>query len=182
MATYREDPAAYMRAYRARKLGEPVVDKARDRALIVRAERANLKAQRDYEAPGGRGATAGQVIAAGERAAARVMAEVTPTPAFRPPAVKPPASMQAIGGKGGKGRAVAGYDPQRAPLGSEAIEIGVSAVLMNGALRSENAALKRQLAQSKAREAAREAERKAKGDRVFGSVMAALRTALGAGA
>jgi hypothetical protein len=112
MATFRDDPAAYMRAYRARKRGlpSPAPAKAGDRVLAAKAELARIKAQREYQAPGGRGATPAQVIAAGERAAALVMGQSVKPPAPRiglremtaahAPAVR---SMFAVGGTAGKG-------------------------------------------------------------------------------
>jgi hypothetical protein len=118
MATFKEDPAAYMRAWRARKreeagavtLGAKVRPDPKDRPLVAQAERARVKAQREYEAPGGRRASATQVTAAGGRAAALVMAQgvvtksIAPAAIYRPPA-PPPAmrSMHAVGGVAGKG-------------------------------------------------------------------------------
>jgi hypothetical protein len=223
----------------------------KDHPLAVRVERARVEAQREYEAPGGRAATAAEVIAAGERAVARVMAEAAadvsapeftpakvgvrkpPAPAIRKPpaleftpakaeAYKPSASaplalrqspdkpagrsgqfrpshprilhsgeggMLAIGGKAGKGRAVAGYDPNRAPLGAHAIEINVNALRMadEAAARSEHAlakaeALKRLAAQSEAKAREREAERKSRTDSFIEAGLNVLRIAFGAGA
>jgi hypothetical protein len=42
MSTFKEDPAAYMRAYRARKRGEPVIDKALPRGTLTKANPAEL--------------------------------------------------------------------------------------------------------------------------------------------
>jgi hypothetical protein len=95
--------------------------------------------------------------------------------------------MLAIGGKAGKGRAVAGYDPNRAPLGAHAIEINVNALRMasEAAARSELAlakaeALKRLAAQSEAKAREREAERKARTDTLIEAGLNVLRITLGA--
>ena len=55
MTTFREDPAAYMRAYRARKRPEPVVDKALPRGAIENASAVELATVRTKIAatPGG---------------------------------------------------------------------------------------------------------------------------------
>jgi hypothetical protein len=82
----REQMREYQRERRARMRGEAngeapphqVRPTAKDHPLAAQAERARIKAQREYEAPGGRGATAAQVIAAGERAAACVLAGASP--------------------------------------------------------------------------------------------------------
>ena len=69
----REQMREYQRERRARMRGEAngevpppqVRPTPKDHPLAAQAERARIKAQREYEAPGGRGATTAQVIAAG---------------------------------------------------------------------------------------------------------------------
>lgn len=106
-------------------------------------------------------------------------------PAFRSPVQ--PGGMLAIGGKAGKGRAIVGYDPNRAPLGAHAIEISVYmsrmadvklALAEAEAARSE--AVKRRATQLEAQEAAREAERKAKTDHFIDAGLNTLRLLFGA--
>ena len=90
-------------------------------------------------------------------------------------------------GKAGKGRAIVGYDPNRAPLGAHAIEISVYmsrmadaklALAEAEAARSE--AVKRRATQLEAQEAAREAERKAKTDHFIDAGLNTLRLLFGA--
>jgi hypothetical protein len=55
---------------------------APSKTLLAKANRARIAAQRDYDGPDGRGCTIAETIAAGERAAARVLASASPA---RPP-------------------------------------------------------------------------------------------------
>lgn len=111
------DMPAYMRKRRARLKAEaaqavaagdtrppdgPEAQRARRQA-----ERARVKGQADYGAPGDRGATAAQVIAAGRTGCsprAGIKSGVDPRfrgAKFQPPA--PPKSMFAVGGVAGRG-------------------------------------------------------------------------------
>jgi hypothetical protein len=194
-----KDMAAYMRERRARFAAHGLTRDGKPRARPMR----NNETAEDYHARIGDGHFVGEQFVP---AASPMLTPHDPTsdgrlsashyaihqpPTFRsqspssdgrlstPYAVEPPRSMLAIGGKAGKGRAVAGYDPQRAPLGPQAVEITVNTVHMFGALAARSDALERRVAYLEGREAEREAAKRARAGRWIDAGLEALRLAFG---
>jgi hypothetical protein len=196
----RDDMAKYMREWRARKRAErlPVVDATLPRDAIAKASpaelttvRAKLAATPDgvitksFDKSSGAARLDVMTRQAFEDRRATLLSAIAPRDA--PSRLPPPKSLLAIGGKAGKGRALAGYDPQRAPLGAEAIELSVNTVHMLGVLAARSDAfaarsdmLERRVAQLEAREAERVAATKARAGRFIDAGLKTLRIVFGA--
>jgi hypothetical protein len=172
------DMAAYMRKRRARQRAEkagkaqgshtprtkasgqePVVDKALSRDAILKASAGEVAAVRAKIAAIGPGAV---ITKTGDRldvldhetfAARHKPPEPQAVTVYRPPA--PPRSMIAVGGRPGRGPAVPGYNPDRAPLDPFAIAHSVNMVTMLSALAAQVDANTREIAALKAAAAKR---------------------------
>jgi hypothetical protein len=160
MPTFREDPAAYMRDYRARKRAELAA--ACDKAAIIKGVITSVNGRLDvmtkeaFEARQ-QAAPAAQhsppAVKPGAHFPSPPAARPSPSASYVPPV---PKSMFAVGGRPGTEPAIQGYDPTFAPHEAWAVQrqanvatFEANATASINLLAREVASLKREVAELK---------------------------------